>query len=243
MSGGYAAPNRIKSTMSSRIISHLETGYVVSGKNYSTGLRERRFLDVPGCNRSRGWSGCGLKEEGDQLKIPYSLKLGLEAKKEDVTKKEVVADEQAGDEKDSSQVDSKEGSMVWQWGHPEIFWRELFHAFGTPPGLRIVSTTASSAAMVAAARDGYLCHGYVRTQTCKQILMEDSCLKISLCMIHGSQEFGRMRVLTREESLGGAGDNAPAPSASETPRTAGAQTDGEEGDGRDGAESFVNVDD
>ena len=238
--GGYAGPSRVVAAMSSRVVSHLETAFVISGKGYATDLRERRFIDLPGSNRSRGWSGCSLKEEHEQIRVPYKLKKELEAPKESVLKKDVLSSEdpQVGHEDSAlTTVADDEPSWLWNWGHSEKFFRELFFAFGTPNTVRVVSCTPSSAAMMAAARDRFRYLGFARTAKVKQILLEDAFLQVTLAMVRGSGDFGFMRVLTREESLGGTeagqGDQvmAAAAAAAAAP-AAGAAGEGGEDNGQ-----------
>ncbi|CAE7285376.1 unnamed protein product, partial [Symbiodinium sp. CCMP2456] len=219
--GQYAGPRSVKNCVTARAISHVETCHVVLGRNFTTSVRERRFLDLPGNNRAKGFSNVSLKSEDEQVRVPMAIQEQLKTEKGTVSKQDVVADDAEADGEKVAQAakakvaedvdhDSAAASLLWPWGQPEDFFRELFHGFGLPGEIRVVTSTPSSAAMLASARDGYQFRGYARNMLTKKILMEDTTLRVAMAMILGAQDFGRMRVLTREASLGGSSSSLQA---------------------------------
>lgn len=66
----YAAARYVKSAMNNSLPDPLENAFMVIGNDPSAlELRDRKFLDVPGSNRGRGWQHLPIKTEEEQFLV------------------------------------------------------------------------------------------------------------------------------------------------------------------------------
>lgn len=120
---GYLKPKSQRTTFSALLPSHVETAFVVAGKAFNPETRDRRWLDLPGNNRSRGWANCELLEENDHIMVPFATKAHLSCLSADAALKAEEAAQKAAEEEDGSSapVSWYVSKTASQQRHPDFF--------------------------------------------------------------------------------------------------------------------------
>ena len=181
---GYAAPKRKFQP------EPLETNLLFRGKGMNLEERQRRFIDLPGTNRSRGWAKLKLKSLEDRLATTTTKDLFEAMAAEDPHEKDdkkgstetlqaPASDESAGEDEAPT---ASEGRVVHPWEPAEELMREMYHCF-LPPNGCIVDLFASFTAAMAAVRDKRRYVGFCFSGVFMKYLMEALLLKVLLELI------------------------------------------------------------
>ena len=173
---------------------HVEVGFAVIGKDFEVETRERRWLGLPGSNRSRGWSGNSLQDDGHHIYVTRATLAQMYPEKQISEKMESGSGSEAGE------VDLAEKVIAWPWQAPESFWKEFFNSVADGSKLVVFSSTPAGPACLAAARLGATYMGWVPNTTQRSVLMEFCILHIALDLVCGNRDWGH-RFLSRAQSL------------------------------------------
>lgn len=170
---GYAKPRSQRSAFNACMPTHNETALVVVGKAFDVAVKERRWIDLPGSNRSRGWADNALVEEGEHIFVPYGRKAQM-SKLPSGAATDGMLLEGTEDETAADVPDDSASSIAYPWSAREIFWREFWNAL--PDKHIIMTSTPSPFAAMAAARLRKPYFGWVGTACEKQIMLDSSSL-------------------------------------------------------------------
>lgn len=177
---GFAKPRSLRGNAFHALLpSHLETGLCVVGKAAEVPLKERRWLDLPGSNRSRGWSQNAIA--ADHILVPWGIKTQLP--QVGVAEHMDMVDGEAEAEKDEKGIEEDAATICYPWSSEELFWRELWNSM--PDGLIIMSSTPSPFAALAAARLRRRYLGWVSMSVEKDIFLQSSLACVSEAMRWG----------------------------------------------------------
>ncbi len=129
--------------------------YLVAGKDYLSNLdrRERKYLDKPGDNSGRGWSGLGLRtQQAQSLTMVSAETRALLFKNSFVSFTADPEDDLMEDEEKATDTESAVTVCIWE--SPEELFLETYHCFGKDGQLIADLTPGAGQAMVAACRMG-----------------------------------------------------------------------------------------
>ncbi|CAJ1405457.1 unnamed protein product [Effrenium voratum] len=207
---GHAKPAHSRSTVHACLPSHTELAYGVLGKSFSVPLKERKWIDVPGTNRSRGWSANSLLDEKDLIHVSYEVQQKLHSlssaqKTVEQQLLESEDQEQKAGAEDQKTIPPDAMSMLWPWQVGEAFWKELYESLTANPckDLLVMTGTPSAPGALAAARLGCGYVGWVASSLHKSVIMETAVLHITCdCLLGNRVDWGR-RFLSRAASLNG----------------------------------------
>ena len=193
---GFLKPKSTRTQFHALMPGHTERAVAVMGTQFSVEHRERKWLDLPGSNRSLGWSGNQLQDPEEQILVSWATK--VEMFKKVVNTSASVNDEAMNDDEmkaaAASQVEANERSLLWPWASPEVFWKELYNCLGDPANLVIMTATPSASGAIAAARMSAQYIGWVGNSSIKAVLMDSIALRISLDLLLNNRQASPLRL-------------------------------------------------
>ena len=213
---GYAKPRSMRNASSTCLCSHVENAFVIRGKAFEVPTLDRKFLDLPGSNRSRGWACNKLLAEKDHIVVSGAMQKklytepvtsekvpqdgeGSDKEKDDTSKgKEKQADQgkddtskgkenQADDEGEEIVMDM--ATMLWPWQNTEDFWKEwLLGLRDDSLEVLVVTPTPSVPLCLACARTGIHLLGFCFNETHRAILSEALQLRVTCELLLGNRQ-------------------------------------------------------
>ena len=200
----------------------LETGYFISKKTARTPVRQRKWIDLPGSNSTRGLAGLTLKSEIHHgIQVHHSTLKTIQESTEAVDGRDVDVEAApleltAEDDKTAEAAEATQqqpsGGLVWfPWSTGEAFWREFLHLYAHEKGPALTGvidfTVGCGLLALASARSGIRYCGFVLNECHREAVLQSLTVAVSLEIARNVNDgFLKRRVLSRERSLGGSTD-------------------------------------
>ncbi|CAE7906934.1 unnamed protein product [Symbiodinium microadriaticum] len=190
----------------------LENVSVIWTKDVTLELRERKFVDLPGNNKARGWASQALKGDEDYMVslLPrdclQAMADGTEAPKPPHSDSE----ESGPEEKETAEVSVL---PLHPWEGTEEQAREIVHCFLPKKTSVVIDYFAGLVSAVACARDKVRYIGFVRNTTSLSVLSEMVLLRIVLDMVQDRADGFRRATRHLSKSLSLGGESAPTENA------------------------------
>ncbi|CAE7375817.1 unnamed protein product [Symbiodinium sp. CCMP2592] len=199
----------------------LENVSMVWTSNVGLELRERKFVDLPGSNKARGWAGQSIKGDEDYLvsllprECLQAMADGKDAPKAPHSDSE---EESAPEDKDKDTAEVSSVLPLHPWESTEEQAREIFHCFLPNKASVVIAARlmndyfAGLVSAVACARDKIRYVGFVKNQTSLCVLSEMILLRIVLEMVQDRSDGFRRATRHLSKSLSLRGESAPSAS-------------------------------
>lgn len=202
----------------------LETIHMSFNRNYKVKVVPRKFLDLPGNNRSKGLNNVPLKAKTG-IMISWARRCEILAgcsrvSPEDEGGGDWIDDADGGDDDMCDVIGdlSKKACDLFPWEHHESVARELINCFS--PATIIHYNAGSGAWGLAAARHSRSYVGFCRNSAHLQYVLKNITAHICSEIIEGRQDgFFNGRFLSTQRSLGGSTED-PGPLDVPTPSMA-----------------------